>query len=105
MYEVHRRRDHRRFAFKLIPSTNPEVNRFVKREFNALSRLRHPNIVAYHAIFECEQQLGLLMEYVDGLYLDRFLQNQSQNKTHSTPAPLIDTETARCFSINQWCWS
>ena len=48
----------------------PAVRELFLREAAALKRLSHPNIVAYHDLFEHEGSLVLALEYIDGETLD-----------------------------------
>lgn len=53
---------------------NDEVKRrrFL-REAEMMIRFDHPNIVYFHEIFEVDNQLAFVMEYLDGLQLDQWL--------------------------------
>ncbi|HMQ31557.1 MAG TPA: WD40 repeat domain-containing serine/threonine-protein kinase [Chloroflexaceae bacterium] len=47
--------------------------RAFQREFEALSRLRHPNLPIYHAMFEADGSGYLVMEFIPGESLDELL--------------------------------
>jgi tRNA A-37 threonylcarbamoyl transferase component Bud32 len=66
----------RRVAVKLLPSAKAEdpsaVERF-HREVRAVARLRHPNIVTAHDADRDGNLHFLVMEYIDGLTLNRLV--------------------------------
>jgi serine/threonine protein kinase len=68
----------RRVAIKFIRrgrSVSPELlQRRLKREAQAMARLRHDNVVAVYDAGEFEGQLFVAMEYVDGISLRKWLQ-------------------------------
>jgi tRNA A-37 threonylcarbamoyl transferase component Bud32 len=70
---------HRRVALKLLPSGQAEdpsaVERF-HREVRAVARLRHPNIVTAHDADRDGDLHFLVMEYIDGLTLDRLVKEE-----------------------------
>ncbi len=77
MGEVYLARDtrlERDVALKLLPDSllqdKTARERFL-REARAASKLSHPNIVTIHAIETFDGRDGIVMEYVDGLPLDR----------------------------------
>jgi serine/threonine-protein kinase len=51
-------------------SQRPVVRELFQREAAAMRRMSHPNIVAYHDLFEHEGSLVLAMEFVDGETLE-----------------------------------
>jgi serine/threonine-protein kinase len=55
-------------------SSQDMLDRFT-REIRVLAGLNHPNIAALHTAFRHENQLVMIMEYVDGQDLRRCLQN------------------------------
>ena len=54
-------------------SSNQEMLDRFTREIRVLAALNHPNIAALHTAFRHENQLVMIMEYVDGLDLRRIL--------------------------------
>jgi serine/threonine-protein kinase len=64
-------------AFKVLEFTSPEVRERVIQEGRIQARLAHPNILAVHDAFEMNGLPVLVLEYVNGNSLDRYLtQNQ-----------------------------
>ena len=62
-------------ALKLLlqgEHTSPEGRSRFEREAKAISRLRHPNIVAVHEVGEYEGQPFFTMDFIDGLPLSKF---------------------------------
>ncbi|HVI00357.1 MAG TPA: serine/threonine-protein kinase [Enhygromyxa sp.] len=55
------------------------LRRRLKREAQAMARLRHPNVVAVHDLSEVDGQLFVAMEYVDGVSLRKWLQVKSRS--------------------------
>lgn len=55
-------------------ATEIQVKRF-EREMRALARLSHPNIAALHNAFHSENQLILLMEFIEGRTLENIFNN------------------------------
>ena len=58
-----------------------------RRELDVLKNLRHPNIVAYHSMFELDGQFQLVMEYVVG--------KDAHEWARSLPGPLSASAAAR----------
>lgn len=54
-------------------SSNQEMLDRFTREIRVLAALNHPNIAALHTAFRYDNQLVMIMEYVDGLDLRRLL--------------------------------
>src|SRR5690348_11962376 len=50
-------------------SSNQEMLDRFTREIRVLAALNHPNIAALHTAFRYDNQLVMIMEYVDGLDL------------------------------------
>ena len=68
IYRVEHRLTKRTEAMKVLSrerATDTEFKRF-EREIRVLARLNHPNIAALHNAVRSEQQLLLLMEFVEG---------------------------------------
>ncbi|MFO7565846.1 MAG: protein kinase [Enhygromyxa sp.] len=68
----------RRVAIKLISDRKPDLHRQLrarlKREAQAMARLRHPNVVAVYDVGEADGRLFVAMEYVEGVSLRQWLQ-------------------------------
>lgn len=58
-------------ALKVIPSRG-QLDRLML-EPTLLSRLKHPNIIKLHEYFICEEQLILVLDYIDGVDLQTHL--------------------------------
>jgi hypothetical protein len=67
---VRRVADDRPFAAKLLRSDEAAGVAALKREFRALSVIRHRNVVAYHGLWTLGGKTGLVMERVRGGPLD-----------------------------------
>lgn len=64
----------RRVALKFLPvqaALDASLRERFRREARAAGRLHHPNIVAVHGLGEQEGLLYLILQYVEGLGLDR----------------------------------
>ncbi|MDR8390086.1 protein kinase [Aliifodinibius sp. S!AR15-10] len=62
----------RKVALKFLPyhvSSNPTERKRFEQEAQSAAVLNHPNIAHIYAIEECEEELFIVMEYVDGLEL------------------------------------
>jgi serine/threonine-protein kinase len=71
----------REVVLKLIANPTPEDGRIVKelaREATICSKLSHPNIIRTHDFFEHDNQLVLVLEYVDGVTLADLLSTLRQ---------------------------
>ncbi len=69
-------------ALKFLPrhiSLNSEESERFKKEAKAAAALNHPNIATIHAIEESEDQIFIVMEYIDGVEL--------KDKIKSGPIP------------------
>ncbi len=74
VFKAEHRRMKRVVALKMMrPSAmqSPAVVKRFFREIEAMSRLKHPNIVVAHDAFECNGENFLVMEYVEGIDLRR----------------------------------
>jgi tetratricopeptide (TPR) repeat protein len=93
VYEAIDSRDERRCALKvLLPHAAEEAEGLLrfKREFRALARLRHPNIVrVYDAGLENDVPF-IAMEFLEGRDVRRHLRNIPEG-------PVRDRETRRCL--------
>jgi len=78
------------YALKLFKDTAHSsikpVKRF-QREFRALSKLRHPNIVQVYTLFEQEDSCFFTMELVDGKPLDDYING---DKLPTFPADFLE---------------
>jgi eukaryotic-like serine/threonine-protein kinase len=75
MYKVEHRLTKRTEAMKVLSAelaSETQTKRF-NREMRALARLSHPNIAVLHNALHWENQLILLMEFVDGQTLESLL--------------------------------
>jgi serine/threonine-protein kinase len=71
----------REVVLKLIANPTPEDGRIVKelaREATICSKLSHPSIIRTHDFFEHDNQLVLVLEYVDGVTLADLLSTLRQ---------------------------
>ncbi len=69
VYLARRQKDRQQVAIKMMTPTvaaGDRARRYFRRELGVLRDLRHPNIVAFYAMYEHEGQFQLVMEYVDG---------------------------------------
>ncbi len=75
VYLAHDPRLDRQVAIKCLRSDlyEPQYRERFKREALLLAKLNHPNIVQIYDYIETEDQLALVMEYVDGLNLQQHL--------------------------------
>jgi len=69
----------RRVAIKLLRDIGGDQamrRERLRREASFLSRLHHPNIVTIHDIGECDGQLFLVTDFIDGVPIDDFVNLQ-----------------------------
>jgi serine/threonine protein kinase len=69
VYEVRHLISQRREALKVLhpeQSSTPEMVERFRREVQTLAALNHPNIAALHTAFYYENQLAMVMEFVEG---------------------------------------
>lgn len=74
------------FALKRLDPALREEKRFEKRfllEYEATASLKHPNITAYHELFEANGALHIRMELVEGINLRQLLKREKR-----LPVPL-----------------
>jgi serine/threonine-protein kinase len=72
VYKVRHLISHRAEAMKVVLSGSagrPEVTERFLREIRVLANLSHPNIAALHTAFHHDDQLIMVMEYVEGMSL------------------------------------
>lgn len=56
---------------------DPGAYKYFKREANALKQLRHPNIVPFYGLYQTEECVFFLEQYIDGPSLHRILRKQT----------------------------
>src|SRR5436190_21167458 len=72
VYKVRQTISQRTEAMKVLLSGSaerPELAERFLREIRVLANLSHPNIAALHTAFRHDDQLIMVMEYVDGMNL------------------------------------
>ncbi len=80
---------------------NEEYIERLKREYNILNNLKHPNLIRVFDFFEQEEQVFLVMEILQGISLQDFF------KQHPEPLPLAEQLTIAyhlsnaIFALNQ----
>jgi eukaryotic-like serine/threonine-protein kinase len=77
VYKVENRLTKRTEAMKVLAAENAteiQVKRF-EREVRVLARLRHPNIAVLYNAFHHENQLMLLVEFVEGRTLEKIMKD------------------------------
>lgn len=55
-------------------TANPSIRERFQNEARVLAKLRHPNIVSLYDFVDTAQNVCLIMEYVEGITLDRYIQ-------------------------------
>ena len=72
----------RRVAIKLLSRAdeNRDLADHLQREAQAQARLAHPNVVAIHEVGECDGQVYLAMEHVEGVTLRTWLGEQQRSR-------------------------
>ncbi len=73
VYEAIDPRDDETVAIKVLRSKNPRALALFKKEFRALSRLSHPNLVTLYELGRAGQRYFFSMELVRGIPLQRYL--------------------------------
>ena len=95
-------------AVKLVrrqPGATGPARRF-RREFSAVSRLRHPNIVAVHRYGICDDGEYIVMEWVPGGDLWHVAGRRARKETEPRPlpqqwvAPVIATSAQVCDALS-----
>jgi serine/threonine-protein kinase len=90
VYRARRLEDNRPVAIKMMSqaiASSDKARLYFRRELEVLRDLRHPHIVAFHDMVEVDEQLQLIMEYVDGKDAKRWVQG--------LPGPLSVPSAAR----------
>lgn len=72
----------------------PRMRARFEREIEVLAALRHPSIVTVHATEVLEGQPALVMEWVDGVPIDRWAANQAEMQT------VLRTFVAVCDAVH-----
>ncbi len=93
VYRAWDRVNHRFVALKLMHpwlSANPEARERFRREFAALERLRHTNIVSFLEAGEFESQIFFAMDLVDGVDLDTILQQPEDRLSYNEALSILE---------------
>ena len=77
-----------KFLTKALPSEAAERKRFL-REAQSASAVNHPNVCIVHSIEESEGEEFLVMEFVEGWTLRRWM-NEKKTALHGNPIPVRD---------------
>jgi tetratricopeptide (TPR) repeat protein/predicted Ser/Thr protein kinase len=71
---------HRAVALKFLPphiADNPEEKARLIQEAQSASALSHPNVTTIHEICDCDNQLFMVMEYLEGKTLKKIIEEES----------------------------
>ena len=89
VYEAHDRALNRRVALKVPQSTRPELS--LRKEAQALAAIRHPSMVAVHAIVKHGDVELLVMELIRGTTLHEHICKQVRAGQPFTVREVVDT--------------
>ena len=89
VYEAQDRALNRRVALKVPQSTRPELS--LRKEARALAAIRHPSMVAVHAILKHRDIEFLVMELIRGTTLHDHIQKRVRAKDPFTVREVLDT--------------
>jgi eukaryotic-like serine/threonine-protein kinase len=81
VYEARPRDSFERVAIKVLHPhllADPEKRRKFYREARIMMRMRHPNVVRFERVLEIDGHLAYVMEYIDGMTLERWLAEEAQ---------------------------
>ncbi|MEN0062060.1 MAG: serine/threonine-protein kinase [Myxococcota bacterium] len=73
VYRVRKAGRSRRFALKVLSLRHPEVLMRMRREGELMAKLDHPNLVRVFDVVEVDTRMGLVMDWVAGPSLERWL--------------------------------
>jgi len=84
----------KRYAMKTIEGIFDEdqgvmLNEETKKEVEILSRIRHPNVIAYHASFMVDTTVYIIMGYADGGTLENVVKKARQQGSVTLPEELV----------------
>ena len=63
-----------------IKDENIDIDKYSKKEIIILKKLNHPNIVKYYDSNVDEKNYYIIIEYINGVDLSQFLNNEIKNK-------------------------
>jgi CheY-like chemotaxis protein len=89
VYEAHDRALNRRVALKVAPSPDPGFS--LRKEAQALAAIRHPSMVAVHALARHRGVECLVMELIRGTTLHDHIHKQLRTGKPFTIAEVLDT--------------
>ena len=102
VYEVIDPKTGEHLALKTVRSQSPRILSLFKKEFRALTRVIHPNLVAFHELGRAGQHHFFTMELVRGVPLHRHLWGTEALDIGGDglpPSPVIDFDRLRaCFA-------
>lgn len=90
VYRVHDPVTRRELALKVLKFSYPRALHYFKREFRAVARLSHPNLVALHDLHQDGARYFYTMELIDGV--DLYLYVNGHNHVVTDPQKLCQPE-------------
>ena len=79
-------------AIKLLKHDHSKDRRYIeslRREVLISRKLRHPNICPIHDLYEGERGVGIVMDFIEGQDLKRWLQDNHGHLLETMPARLV----------------
>jgi MAP/microtubule affinity-regulating kinase len=69
-------------VYEKIKLREQQRKKSVRREIRILQMLEHPNIVKILDVVETNNHLNIIMEYLDGISLNAYLQTQQNHRAN-----------------------
>lgn len=95
VFEALDRRRGARVALKLLREPRFDIIQMFKREFRALSEIRHPGLIRLYELFVGEADAFFTMEVVDGLRFDRYATERGRD-----PVALLTVIAGLCDALH-----
>lgn len=92
VYEARPRDTFSKVAVKVLHPhllADPSKRRKFYREARIMMRMRHANVVRFHEILEIDGHLAYVMEFIEGLTLERWLKTEAQHASQMELACLF----------------
>jgi serine/threonine-protein kinase len=104
VYRGYHQNSNKEVAIKLLEpilADNKHFRERFRQEAFVMEKLNHPNIVAFYDYIEQEEDVFLVMEYVEGITLDKIIEKQGKISEARAKELLVQMSNALAYAHSQ----